>query len=250
MDYIKKNDGEGCFMLTVKYLTKKYDNFMLNDISFSLKEGRITGFIGMNGSGKTTVLKCILGVVPYETGKISIGGLTALQNEQEYKGKIGVVFDSGCFYDELTLEAMTSIIAEAYGSWDENIYSRYMERFGLSRTQQINTLSRGMKMKYSLALALSHHAELLILDDPFSGLDPKTRPFICEELLAQKEEGKTILLSVNTMSDIDKICDDIVFIHNGTILRECSRQEFLMESVKNPPTVEDVMMEIISRRGK
>ena len=101
-------------MLTVKYLTKSYDNFMLNDISFSLKEGRITGFIGMNGSGKTTVLKCILGTVPYETGKISIGGLTALQNEQEYKDMIGGVFDNGCFYDELTLEAMTSILEGAY----------------------------------------------------------------------------------------------------------------------------------------
>lgn len=101
-------------MLTVKYLTKSYDNFMLNDISFSLKEGRITGFIGMNGSGKTTVLKCILGAVLYETGKISIGGLTALQNEQEYKDMIGGVFDNGCFYDELTLEAMTSILE---GAW-------------------------------------------------------------------------------------------------------------------------------------
>lgn len=237
-------------MLTVKYLTKSYDNFMLNDISFSLKERRITGFIGMNGSGKTTVLKCILGVVPYETGKISIGGLTALQNEQEYKDKIGAVFDNGCFYDELTLEAMTSILEDAYGSWDERIYSGYMERFGLSQTQQINTLSRGMKMKYSFVLALSHHAELLILDEPFSGLDQETRQFFCGELLAQKEEGKTILLSVNAISDIDRICDDIVFIHNGTILRECSREEFLMESVKNPPTVEDAMMEIISRRGK
>ena len=237
-------------MLTVKYLTKSYDNFMLNDISFSLKERRITGFIGMNGSGKTTVLKCILGVVPYETGKISIGGLTALQNEQEYKDKIGAVFDNGCFYDELTLEAMTSILEDAYGSWDERIYSGYMERFGLSQTQQINTLSRGMKMKYSFALALSHHAELLILDEPFSGLDQETRQFFCGELLAQKEEGKTILLSVNAISDIDRICDDIVFIHNGTILRECSREEFLMESVKNPPTVEDAMMEIIRRRGK
>lgn len=237
-------------MLTVKYLTKSYDNFMLNDISFSLKEGRITGFIGMNGSGKTTVLKCILGVVPYETGKISIGGITALHDEQEYKDKVGIVFDSGCFYDELTLEAMTSIIARAYGNWDESIYSGYMERFGLSRTQQINTLSMGMKMKYSLALALSHHAELLILDDPFSGMDLKTRQFFCGELLAQKEEGKTILLSVNTIQDIDRICDDIVFIYNGMILRECSREEFLMESVKNPPTVEDAMMEIISRRGE
>ena len=237
-------------MLTVKYLTKSYDNFKLNDISFSLKEGRITGLIGMNGSGKTTVLKCILGAVPYETGKISIGGLTGLRNEQEYKDKIGVVFDSGCFYEELTLEAMTGIIAGAYGNWDERIYSGYIERFGLSRTQQINTLSRGMKMKYSLALALSHHAELLILDEPSGGLDPKTRQFFCGELLAQKEEGKTILLSVNTLSDIDRICDDIVFIHNGTILRECSREVFLMESVKNPPTVEDAMMEIIRRRGK
>lgn len=237
-------------MLTIKYLEKSYNNFKLDDISFSLRKGKITSFIGNNGAGKTTTLKCVLGLVPYDSGKISIDGITLAQNEQEYKNKIGIVFDSGCFYDEFTLEAMKSIIAGAYGNWDESIYFGYMERFGLSRTQQISTLSKGMKMKYSLALALSHHADLLILDEPSSGLDPKTRQFFCDELLEQKEKGKTIFFSTHITSDIDKIGDDIVLIHNGRILRECSKQEFLTESVKYPPTVEDAMMEIIRREGE
>lgn len=237
-------------MLTVKCLKKSYNNFKLDDISFSLRKGRITSFIGNNGAGKTTTLKCVLGLIPYDSGKISIDGITLAQNEQKYKNKIGIVFDSGCFYDEFTLEAMKSIIAGAYGNWDESIYFGYMERFGLSRTQQISTLSKGMKMKYSLALALSHHADLLILDEPSSGLDPKTRQFFCDELLEQKEKGKTIFFSTHITSDIDKIGDDIVLIHNGRILRECSKQEFLAESVKYPPTVEDAMMEIIRRKGE
>lgn len=237
-------------MLTIKYLEKSYNNFKLDDISFSLRKGKITSFIGNNGAGKTTTLKCVLGLVPYDSGKISIDGITLAQNEQEYKNKIGIVFDSGCFYDEFTLEAMKSIIAGAYGNWDESIYFGYMERFGLSRTQQISTLSKGMKMKYSLALALSHHADLLILDEPSSGLDPKTRQFFCDELLEQKEKGKTIFFSTHITSDIDKVGDDIVLIHNGRILRECSKQEFLAESVKYPPTVEDAMMEIIRREGE
>lgn len=237
-------------MLTIKYLEKSYNNFKLDDISFSLRKGRITSFIGNNGAGKTTTLKCVLGLIPYDSGKISIDGITLAQNEQKYKNKIGIVFDSGCFYDEFTLEAMKSIIAGAYGNWDESIYFGYMERFGLSRTQQISTLSKGMKMKYSLALALSHHADLLILDEPSSGLDPKTRQFFCDELLEQKEKGKTIFFSTHITSDIDKIGDDIVLIHNGRILRECSKQEFLAESVKYPPTVEDAMMEIIRREGE
>lgn len=237
-------------MLTIKYLEKSYNNFKLDDISFSLRKGRITSFIGNNGAGKTTTLKCVLGLIPYDSGKISIDGITLAQNEQKYKNKIGIVFDSGCFYDEFTLEAMKSIIAGAYGNWDESIYFGNMERFGLSRTQQISTLSKGMKMKYSLALALSHHADLLILDEPSSGLDPKTRQFFCDELLEQKEKGKTIFFSTHITSDIDKIGDDIVLIHNGRILRECSKQEFLAESVKYPPTVEDAMMEIIRREGE
>ena len=237
-------------MLTIKYLEKSYNNFKLDDISFSLRKGKITSFIGNNGAGKTTTLKCVLGLIPYDSGKISIDGITLAQNEQKYKNKIGIVFDSGCFYDEFTLEAMKSIIAGAYGNWDESIYFGYMERFGLSRTQQISTLSKGMKMKYSLALALSHHADLLILDEPSSGLDPKTRQFFCDELLEQKEKGKTIFFSTHITSDIDKIGDDIVLIHNGRILRECSKQEFLAESVKYPPTVEDAMMEIIRREGE
>lgn len=179
-------------MLEVSNLSKNYKSFSLDHVSFTVREGRITGFIGNNGAGKTTTLKCILGLVPYDSGHILLEGRTMYHNERAYKERIGVVFDDGYFYDKFTISAMKNVVAGAYAGWDDSEYHRYMEKFGLKETQRIDTLSKGMKMKFALALALSHHAEILILDEPSGGLDPKTRQLFCTELSEQKEKGKTI----------------------------------------------------------
>lgn len=233
-------------MLKVKNLRKEYSTFKLDKVSFSVEREKITGLIGNNGAGKTTILKCVTGVLQYDEGEILIDGLVADHHEEEYKEKIGIVFDSGCFYENLTLEEMKKIISAAYKNWDEKIYQGYLKKYRLDEKQRIETLSKGMKMKYALAIALSHHAEILILDEPTSGLDPKTRQLFCEEMEEQKRQGKTVLFSTHITSDLDKIGDNIILIDGGKVLKEATKQEFLRGEL----TVEAAMTNLIAEGEK
>ena len=158
-------------ILRVKNLNKSYKNFSLTDVSFSLSEGCITGFIGINGAGKTTTLRTILALAKKDSGNIQFLGLDMDKNEQQIKNRIGVVLDDGCFYEELSMAEMKSILASAYTDWSEQDFKHYMDMFSLDPKRKINTLSKGMKMKYALTLALSHNTDLLIMYDPTSGLD-------------------------------------------------------------------------------
>lgn len=206
-------------ILEVRGLNKHYDRFSLKDVSFCLPEGCITGFIGVNGAGKTTTLRTILGLTGKESGKISIFGMEMDQNERKIKDRIGIVFDDGCFYDELTLAEMKSVIAPAYTTWCEQDFKDYIDRFSLDTKQKICTLSKGMRMKYSLALALSHKAELLLMDEPTSGLDPLVRSQFLEILKEYMDKGgKAVLLSTHITSDLDKIADMLIMIDHGQIL--------------------------------
>lgn len=232
-------------ILSVKELTKKYDKFQLNSISFNVKKGRIVGFIGNNGAGKTTTIRCILGLAPYQSGEIKVNDISIKNNEEKYKSLIGVVFDSGNFYESFTLEQMKSIVCAAYKNWDDEVYNKYMEKYLLRGDSKIKTLSKGMRMKYALALAMSHNAEVLVLDEPSSGLDPKSRDQLCEELLEQKEKGKTIFFSTHITSDLDKIGDDIILIENGSILFNGQKAKFLEESGLKSANVESAMLKII-----
>ena len=232
-------------MLTVKNLEKDFKRFKIDKISFFAERGEITGIAGNNGAGKTTVLKCVLGVLAYDSGEIMIDGLTLARHEKAYKEKIGVVFDNGYFYENLTLEEMKKIISNAYKNWDEKVYQEYIKEYKLDAKQKIDTLSQGMKMKYALALALSHNAEILIFDEPTSGLDPKTRQLFCEEMVKQKNKGKCILFSTHITSDLDKIADKIILIEKGQILKGASKQEFLMDEVN----VEAAMAKMIESEG-
>lgn len=233
-------------MLSVKNLKKEYDKFKIDKVSFSVERGKITGLIGNNGAGKTTVLKCVIGVLQYDFGEIIIDGLMLEHHEEEYKEKIGIVFDSGYFYENLTLEEMKKIISAAYRNWDEEVYQGYLKNYKLDSKLKIETLSQGMKMKYALALALSHNAEILIFDEPTSGLDPKTRQLFCEEMIDQKKHGRTILFSTHITSDLDKIGDNIILMDRGRILKEATKQEFLM----GESTVEAAMANLITEGGK
>ena len=233
-------------MLSVKNLKKEYDKFKIDNVSFSVERGKITGLIGNNGAGKTTVLKCVIGVLQYDFGEIIIDGLMLGHHEKEYKEKIGIVFDSGYFYENLTLEEMKKIISVACQNWDEEMYQGYLKKYKLDSKQKIETLSQGMKMKYALALALSHNAEILIFDEPTSGLDPKTRQLFCEEMIDQKKHGRTILFSTHITSDLDKIGDNIILMDRGRILKEATKQEFLM----GESTVEAAMVNLITEGGK
>ncbi|WP_234122925.1 ABC transporter ATP-binding protein [Clostridium hydrogenum] len=206
-------------ILEVNGLKKNFENFSLKDVSFSLKDGCITGFIGINGAGKTTTIKSILGLTIKDAGSIKLGGKEIDQNERELKNHIGVVLDDGYFYDDLTLTEMKNIVAPAYSNWDEAVFKNYITRFKLTPKQKISTLSKGMRMKYSIALALSHHADLLIMDEPTSGLDPLVRSELMDILLEfMKEDGKSVFFSTHITSDLDKIADVLILIDNGRIV--------------------------------
>ncbi|MED3481520.1 ABC transporter ATP-binding protein [Bacillus toyonensis] len=206
-------------VLEVKNLNKAYENFSLKDVTFSLNQDCITGFIGTNGSGKTTTIKAILGLILKDSGNINFLEKDIDKHERKSKNKIGVVLDEGYFYDELTLKEMKNVIAPSYTEWDEQAFLKYIKRFNLNLGQKISTLSKGMRMKFAVALALSHHADLLIMDEPTSGLDPLVRSELIDILLDfMKEPGKSVFFSTHITSDLDKIADMIILIDNGQIL--------------------------------
>ena len=138
-------------ILEVSGLKKSYKNFELKNVSFSIAEDCITGFIGVNGAGKTTTIHALLNLICRDGGVIKFRGKDISADEKTFKDKIGVVFDSGCFYDELTIKDMTALLAPAYSEWDNHTYKQYLEMFSLKQEQIIGTLSKGMKMKYALA---------------------------------------------------------------------------------------------------
>jgi ABC-2 type transport system ATP-binding protein len=219
-------------ILKVENLNKSYGDFSLTDVTFSLPEGCITGFIGINGAGKTTTLRTILGLTKKNSGNIQLFGLEMEKNEKQIKDRIGIVLDDGCFYDELSLAEMKSIISSAYTAWSEQDFKRYMDMFSLDPKQKINTLSKGMKMKYALALALSHNAELLIMDEPTAGLDPLIRSQLLKVLTDYMENGgKGVFFSTHITSDLDKIADMLIMIDNGHIVFQ-EEKDTLLETYR------------------
>lgn len=220
-------------ILEVKGLRKNYKNFCLKDIDFSLPEGCITGFIGINGAGKTTAIHSILNIIHRDSGEIEFFGKNLNNNEREIKDRLGIVFDDNYFYDELTMAEMKSIIAPAYSRWCEKDYQQYMDDFGLNSKQTIGTLSKGMKMKFALTLALSHKAELLIMDEPTSGLDPLIRNQLLKFLKDyMKKEGRGVFFSTHITSDLEKVADMLILIDSGEILMMEEKDLFLDEHCK------------------
>ncbi len=215
-------------ILKVENLNKSYGDFSLSNVTFSLPEGCITGFIGVNGAGKTTTLRTLLGLAKKQSGNIQFFGLEMEKNEKQIKDRIGIVLDDGCFYDELSLAEMKGIISAAYTDWSEQDFKRYMDMFSLDPKQKISMLSKGMKMKYALALALSHNAEFLIMDEPTSGLDPLIRSQLLKVLTVYMENGgKGVFFSTHITSDLDKIADMLIMIDNGRIIFQEEKDSLL-----------------------
>ena len=192
------------YLLELNGVTKKYKEFQLNNLSFNLEKGYIMGFIGPNGAGKSTTIKLIMNLIKKDSGEIKIFGKDYQKEETAIKERIGFVYDENYFYEELTILEMKNIIAPFYKNWDEKTFQKYIKEFNLSLKQKIKELSKGMKMKYSLALALSHKADLIIMDEPTSGLDPIVRNELLEILydLIQDEE-KGILFSTHNTTDLE-----------------------------------------------
>ncbi|NLO85640.1 MAG: ABC transporter ATP-binding protein [Clostridiales bacterium] len=204
--------------LLVKNLRKEYEKFTLEDVSFGLNQGEIMGFIGRNGAGKTTTLKCLLNYVHPNQGEIQFFGKTFRDHEQEIKQRIGFVSGGVDYYTKKKIRTITEVTRRFYTNWNEDAYRGYMQRLDLDENKTPSALSAGMKVKYSLALALSHHAELLILDEPTSGLDPISRDDLLDVFLGLASEGVTILFSTHITSDLEKCADTITHIMKGRIV--------------------------------
>jgi ABC-2 type transport system ATP-binding protein len=205
--------------LKVKGLNKNYDKFSLKDVSFELEKGYIMGFIGKNGAGKTTTLKSILNMIQIESGDIQIFGQNFLEHEVILKQDIGYAFSGVDFYIKKKIKQVTNTIKRFYKNWDQETYDKCLKRFSLDPEKKISELSEGMKIKYNITLALSHHAKIFILDEPTSGLDPVARDDLLELFQDLVEDGeKSILYSTHITSDLEKCADFISFIQEGKII--------------------------------
>jgi len=218
--------------LILKNVNKKYEksNFAIKDISFSIPEGSIVGFIGENGAGKSTTMNCILNVIRRDSGTIEIFGREMTDEDIDIRENIGVVYDSNNFPEYLTAKQLADILGRIYSKWDDFCFEQFLRRFGLPESQKIKSYSRGMSMKLAIAVALSHDSKLLILDEATSVLDPIMRDEILDVLLEfVKQENHSILLSSHITSDLEKIADYIVFIHNGEIILNKTKDELIYE---------------------
>lgn len=215
-------------ILEIKGLSKHYNDFDLNNINFTLKRGYIMGFIGANGAGKTTTIKLIMNLIKKNSGEIYIFDKDNVEYEKEIKNKIGFVYDECNFFETLSINDNAKMISPFYSEWNQSTFNNYLAKFGLNKKQKLKELSKGMKIKFQLAIALSHDAELLIMDEPTSGLDPIFRSEILDLLRDYIEDGnKSVLFSTHITADLEKSADYITFINNGNMVFSMEKDEVM-----------------------
>ena len=204
-------------VIEVSNLRKQYNNFLLDNISFSVPCGFVGGFIGENGAGKTTTLKLILGMVMKDGGDIKLFSKPA--QDVSLKEDVGVLFEQPYYQEDWTPLDIEKAMRPFYKKWSDAALHQYLERFSLDPKQKYKTMSRGMKMKLGMAVTLAHDAKLLLLDEPTSGLDPVGRDEMLEIFRDYMvKEDRTIFFSTHITSDLEKIADYITYIQNGRIL--------------------------------
>lgn len=215
-------------ILELQQVSKSFpkSDFMLDQVSFSLPYGTIMGFVGENGAGKTTTIGCILNTVTKDSGTVKLFGREMLDEDTDMREKIGVVYDGDNFPSYWTAKQLSQVMEGLYTQWDQALFQKYLEDFHLPVKQKIKYYSRGMAMKLALAAALSHHPQLLILDEATSGLDPIMRDKMLDVFLEfVQEEDHSILLSSHITSDLEKVADYITFIHNGKLIMTVSKDD-------------------------
>lgn len=209
-------------ILEVRGLCKRYPSFALEDVSFAVEPGSITGLVGRNGAGKTTTLRCIAGASRPDGGEVACFGRPLVSNEAAVKQVVGFVFGGALYYETKRLSTIAAVTRRFYELWDEGTFERLMARFSLDGSKRVRELSQGMRVKFALALALSHGARLLVLDEPTSGLDPLSRDDLLDLFLDVVSDGRTgILFSTHITSDLDKCADAIVHLRGGHVEAAC-----------------------------
>ncbi len=237
-------------ILQVENLSKTYPTFKLDNVSFSLEKGYIMGFIGRNGAGKTTTLKSMLKFVHPESGNVSINGFDIEKDEFAVKNSIGFVSGLDGFYNSKKIKQVTDITKKFFSNWSDETYKNLLEKFNLDENKFIKNLSAGMKVKYQLAIAMSHDARLLILDEPTSGLDPVSRDelvILFQDYVADGEHS--ILFSTHVISDLEKCADYITYIKKGKILDSCDvvsfKEKYLLVNGKKEDLTDELKSKLI-----
>lgn len=218
--------------IELRNVSKSFKNFQITDLNLPIKKGYITGFIGPNGSGKTTTIKMIMNLISTYEGEIKIFGQAMKDNEKAIKERIGFVYSEDSYYDHLTVKETAQLVAPFYSSWQQETFDNYVELFNLPLKKKVKKLSTGMKVKLSLSIALSHQADLIIMDEPTSGLDPIVRSEVIDilhELI--QDDTKTIFFSTHITTDLDKIADYLVFINEGELVFNAEK-DVLLDSYK------------------
>ena len=205
--------------IEIKGLCKSFKDFSIDNLDLTVPRGCVVGLVGENGAGKSTTIKLILNLLRKDSGTVSVLGRDSADGLEQVKEDIGVVFDECCFPSDLNAMAMGRIFRAAYKNWDSQVYSDFLGKFDLPEKKKIGKFSRGMKMKLSIAAAMSHHAKLLVLDEATSGLDPVVRDDIIDIIgeFASDEEH-SVLISSHIVSDLEKVCDYIAFMHKGRLM--------------------------------
>ncbi|MCM1048621.1 MAG: ABC transporter ATP-binding protein [Clostridiales bacterium] len=217
-------------ILELQQISKAFpkSNFTLDKLSFSLPYGSIMGFVGENGAGKTTTIGCILNTINKDSGTIKLFGKEMSDSDTDMREKIGVVYDGDNFPSFWTATQLSQVMEGFYSKWDNALFQKYLEDFHISPRQKIKNYSRGMTMKLAIAAALSHHPQLLVLDEATSGLDPIMRDEMLDIFLEfVQEENHSILLSSHITSDLEKVADYITFIHGGKLIMTVSKNDLV-----------------------
>lgn len=231
-------------IVEVRNLRKTYPAFQLKDVSFSIEQGKITGFIGRNGAGKTTTIKSILNLVHPDGGQICYFDIPLIDHEAEIKKRVGYSSGTLSWYPRKKIKDIVAIVREFYETWDDAAYRKYLELFALDENKAPKELSEGMKVKFNLLIALSHGAEILILDEPTSGLDPFSRDELLSVFTELKEHGVAIFFSTHITSDLEKCADDIVYISHGQIVSAGEKSDFVAKYSLEGESLEDTILRL------
>ena len=205
--------------IRIQNLTKRFEGFALEGVSFAVPRGAVVGFIGENGAGKSTTIKSILGLIRPDGGSIEVFGKDVGLLTKEERGRLGAVLGDGKLPENLTAKDLDGVFRHIFARWDAAAFFAYLDRFALPRGKKIKDFSRGMRQKFALAVALSHGADVLVLDEPTAGLDPVARDEILDILYDfMQDERRSVLISSHIVSDLEKLCDYIAFIHRGRLV--------------------------------
>lgn len=215
-------------MLSIRGLSKRYMNFSVEDVTFNVPDGTVVGLIGENGAGKSTIIKSVLGAVHPDGGEILVDGMPLDKLDRRGRQKISFVFDDMGLPMELTLSMLDKVLSNIFEKWDSEKFKALVQKFGLPEKKMLREFSKGMKMKATIAVALSYESNLLILDEPTSGLDPVVRDDILEMIYDyNRQNGRAALISSHITTDLEKICDYIVYIHGGKVIFNEEKDELL-----------------------